>query len=93
MNKSEFTDYISKKYDISRMEAEKVINIFTSSVTSALGEGSEIQLVGFGAFFVSKREARTGRNPRTGAAIKIEAYNQPSFKVGKSLKDACNVVT
>jgi DNA-binding protein HU-beta len=53
-------------------------------------EGNEISLIGFGSFSVSKIEARNGRNPRTGLALDIPAYNQPRFKVGKKLKDACN---
>lgn len=90
MNKSEFTTYISEKHDCTKVEAEKIINIFTSSVASSIGEGKEVNLVGFGSFAVSRREARQGRNPKTGAAMTIEAYNQPSFKAGKGLKDACN---
>lgn len=53
-------------------------------------QGKEISLIGFGSFSVSKIEARNGRNPRTGEALKIAAYNQPKFKVGQKLKDACN---
>lgn len=90
MNKAEFIDHISEKHDCTKVEAEKIINIFTSSVTSALGEGKEINLVGFGSFSVSRREARQGRNPKTGASMRIEAYNQPSFRAGKGLKDGCN---
>ena len=91
MNKSEFTHYISEKHNCTKVEAEKIIDLFTSSVISSLGEGKEINLVGFGSFAVSRREARQGRNPKTGAAMKIEAYNQPGFRAGKGLKDACNV--
>ncbi|MDA9163855.1 HU family DNA-binding protein [Rickettsiaceae bacterium] len=90
MNKSDFIDYIADKHDCSKVEAEKVIAMFTSSVTSALGDGEEISLVGFGNFAVSKVAARDGRNPRTGDAIKIAAYNQPKFKAGKGLKEAVN---
>jgi DNA-binding protein HU-beta len=64
--------------------------MFTSSVMGALGEGNEVSLLGFGNFTISKVAARNGRNPRTGAALKIAAYNQPKFKVGQKLKDACN---
>jgi len=73
-----------------KVEAEKTIDMFTSSVIDALGEGKEISLVGFGSFSVSKVEAREGRNPRTGDALKIAAYNRPKFKVGQKLKDAVN---
>jgi len=90
MNKQEFIDHIANQHGCTKREAEKAIDIFTSSVIDALGEGKEISLVGFGNFSVSKVEARDGRNPRTGDILKIAAYNQPRFKVGQKLKDACN---
>ena len=90
MNKSEFVNYISEKHSCTKIEAEKVIDMFVSSVIDALGAGNEISLVGFGSFSVSKVVARTGRNPRTGESLKIAAYNQPKFKVGQKLKDAVN---
>ena len=90
MNKQEFIDHIASQHKCTKVEAEKAIDIFTSSVIDALGEGKEISLVGFGNFSVSKVTARSGRNPRTGEALKIAAYNQPKFKVGQKLKDACN---
>ena len=90
MNKSEFVNYISEKHSCTKIEAEKVIDMFVSSVIDALGAGNEISLVGFGRFSVSKVAARTGRNPRTGESLKIVAYNQPKFKVGQKLKDAVN---
>lgn len=90
MNKSEFEKYISNKHNITQKEANNIVNIFTSSITSALGEGEEIQLVGFGGFSVSKVAARDGRNPQTGASIKIPSYNQARFKVGQKLKAAVN---
>jgi DNA-binding protein HU-beta len=64
--------------------------MFTSSVIDAIAAGNEISLVGFGNFSISKVAARDGRNPRTGATLKIAAYNQPKFKVGQKLKDAVN---
>ena len=64
--------------------------MFTSSAMGALGDGNEISLVGFGNFSVSKVAARDGRNPQTGATIKIPAYNQVRFKVGQKMKDAVN---
>jgi DNA-binding protein HU-beta len=90
MNKSEFVDYVSKKHRISKVEANKVIDIFTDSVISCLGEDKEITLIGFGSFYSNKVEARSGRNPQTGAVINIPAYSQPKFKAGQKLKDACN---
>ena len=90
MNKHEFIDHIASKHGCTKKEAEKAIDIFTSSVINALGEGKEIVLVGFGHFSVSKVAERKGRNPRTGVELRIAAYNQPKFKVGQKLKDAVN---
>jgi DNA-binding protein HU-beta len=90
MNKSEFITHVSQNNNCSKIEAERNIDIFVSSAISALAEGHEVSLSGFGRFSVSKVEARAGRNPKTGAAIQIQAYNQPKFKVGQKLKDACN---
>ena len=90
MNKSEFEKYIPEKHSITQKEAGNIIDTFTSSVISALSEGNEISLIGFGNFSVSEVAARAGRNPKTGAAIQIAAYKQPRFKVGQKLKDAVN---
>ena len=90
MNKSEFITHIADQYKCTKIEAEKVIDTFTSSVIDAIGQGKEISLLGFGNFTISKVAARNGRNPRTGSALKIAAYNQPKFKVGSKLKDAVN---
>jgi DNA-binding protein HU-beta len=90
MNKGDFIAYISEKHNTTKAEAEKIIDIFTSSVMGALGEGNEISLLGFGNFSMSKVEARAGRNPQTGAVLQIPAYNQARFKVGKKMKDAVN---
>ena len=90
MNKSEFIKHISTTHNCKQTEAEKVIDMFVSSATGALAVGNEISLVGFGNFSVSKVEARAGRNPKTGEALQIKAYNQPKFKTGQRLKDAVN---
>ena len=90
MNKSEFITHISEQHQCTKVEAEKAIDMFTSSVIDAMGQGKEISLVGFGNFTISKVAARNGRNPRTGDSLKIAAYNQPKFKVGQKLKDAVN---
>jgi DNA-binding protein HU-beta len=90
MNKGEFVKHIAEQHQCTKVEAEKNIDMFTSSVIDALGKGNEISLIGFGNFVVSKVEARTGRNPRTGEALEIKAYNQPKFKIGQRLKDAVN---
>ena len=90
MNKQEFIDHIASEHSCTKKEAEKPIDMFTSSVIDALGEGKEISLIGFGNFSVNKIAARSGRNPRTGEELKIAAYNQPKFKVGQKLKDVVN---
>jgi len=90
MNKQEFVKHIAEQHKCTQVEAEKAIDIFTSSVIDALGDGKEISLIGFGNFTVSKVEARDGFNPKSREKIKIAAYNQPKFKVGQKLKDAVN---
>ena len=90
MNKTEFVKHIAQQHNCSQVEADKIINMCTSSVIDALSKGNEISLIGFGSFSVQKVEAREGRNPRTGDTLKIAAYNQPKFKVGQKLKDAVN---
>ena len=90
MNKGNFVTFIAQKHDCTKAEAERAVDMFTSSVIDVLGQNDSVSLVGFGNFTVSKVAAREGRNPRTGQTIKIKAYNQPKFKVGQKLKDACN---
>ncbi|MEE8150935.1 MAG: HU family DNA-binding protein [Nitrosomonadaceae bacterium] len=90
MNKSELIDAISKSADISKVSAGDALDATLSAIRSALKKGQSVTLVGFGTFKVAKRAARTGRNPRTGAAIKIKAAKVPKFSAGKALKDAVN---
>jgi len=90
MNKNAFITYISDKHTITKVEAEKIIDMFISYTIGAISEGNEIYLIGFGNFIVSKVDARPGRNPQTGEAIQIKAYNKLRFKVGKKIKDAVN---
>ncbi|MEM6338725.1 MAG: HU family DNA-binding protein [Pseudomonadota bacterium] len=90
MNKGNFVSYIADKHNCTKAEAERVVDMFTSSVIGALGEGNDVSLVGFGSYSVSEVASRPGRNPRTGDPIQIKAYKQPRFKVGQKLKDACN---
>ena len=90
MNKGNFVSYIADKHNCTKIEAEKVVDMFTSSIIGALGKGEDVSLVGFGNFSVSDVKTRLGRNPRTGETIQIKAYKQPKFKVGQKLKDACN---
>ena len=90
MNKQEFIDYVAKQHECTKVEAEKNIDMFTSSVIDAMGQGNEISLVGFGHFSATKIAARAVRNPRNGESIQIKAYTQPKFKAGQKLKNACN---
>ncbi len=90
MNKATFISLIADKHNCTKADAERAIDMFTSSVMTALSKGEEVSLVGFGNFSVNKVAAKTGRNPRTGEPLKIPAYNQPKLKVGQKLKDACN---
>ncbi|MDP4708696.1 MAG: HU family DNA-binding protein [Rickettsiaceae bacterium] len=90
MNKGNFVSYMADKHKCTKAEAERVVDMFTSSVIGALGQGDEVSLVGFGNFSVSDVKARLGRNPRTGETIQIKAHKQPKFKAGQKLKDACN---
>ena len=90
MNKTEFIAAIAEKAELSEKDAEKALKAFTDVVEEELKKGEKIQLVGFGTFEVSERAAREGRNPQTGATMKIEACKVPKFKPGKALKDAVN---
>lgn len=90
MNKNELVAALAEKTSMKKTEVEKVLKAFTETVTEELKKGEKIQLVGFGTFEVAKREAREGRNPRTGETMKIAASNAPKFKAGKALKDAVN---
>lgn len=90
MNKSELVEAVAKKTDMTKVAAQEAIEAVIECVTKALKKGDEVRLVGFGTFTVAKRAASTGRNPRTGEAIKIPASKQPKFKAGKELKDAVN---
>ncbi|MDY6009530.1 MAG: HU family DNA-binding protein [Duodenibacillus sp.] len=90
MNKNELVEQIAQAADISKGKAALALDAFVAAVTDSLKKGEDVSLVGFGTFTVSERAARTGRNPQTGAEIKIEASNVPKFRAGKKLKDAVN---
>ncbi len=90
MNKSELIDAMADSAEISKADAGRALDAFVEVVKKALKKGDTVSLVGFGTFAVRKRNARTGRNPRTGQAIKIKASKNPAFKAGKALKDAVN---
>ena len=90
MNKTELIAAIADQAELSKKDAEAVLNAFTGTIGKALKKGDKVQLVGFGTFEVSKRSARKGRNPQTGETIKIKASKTPKFKAGKALKDMIN---
>ena len=90
MNKTELIEHIALQADISKAAAARALEALIGGVKSTLKKNDSVSLVGFGTFTVSKRAARTGRNPRTGAAIKIKSAKVPKFRAGKALKDAVN---
>nr|WP_320115507.1 HU family DNA-binding protein [uncultured Desulfuromonas sp.] len=90
MTKTELVTAIAEKSELSKSDSEKALKAFVDTVTEALKGGDKIALVGFGTFSVGDRAARVGKNPQTGAEIKIPAAKVPKFKAGKALKDAVN---
>jgi len=90
MNKQEFITHLANQHNCKKVEAEKVIDMFISSVIDAIGQGNEISFVGFGQFYITKIKARTGRNPRTGQPVEIPTKTLAKFSAGQKLKDACN---
>ena len=90
MNKSELIEYIAKQTDLSKADAGRALEATIGAVRTTLKKGGTVSLVGFGSFSVTKRPARKGRNPRTGAEIKIKSAKVPKFRPGKGLKDALN---
>lgn len=90
MNKTELVAAVAEKTGASKKDSEKLVSAVFETVTDALVAGDKVSLVGFGAFEVKERPARTGRNPRTKEAIEIPASRAAAFKPGKALKDAIN---
>lgn len=90
MNKTELIDQMAEDTGLSKADAGRALDSFVGSVTKSLKKKKAVVIVGFGSFDISKRKARTGRNPQTGEAIKIKASVVPKFRPGKSLKDAVN---
>ena len=88
MNKTELISAVADKADISKADAGRAIDSLFEVVGKALKKKDKVSLVGFGTFLVRERAARVGRNPKTGAALKIKASKTPAFKAGKALKDA-----
>ncbi len=90
MNKAELIDAVADAADISKAAAARSVDTVLEVITESLKSGNSVILVGFGTFSSRRREARTGRNPRTGEPIQIKASNLAVFKAGKGLKDALN---
>ena len=88
MTKADLIDAMASGADISKAAAGKALDSLIDAVVKTVKKGNKVALVGFGTFSVSKRKARTGRNPQTGATIKIAARKVPKFSAGKSFKDA-----
>ena len=87
MNKTELIAAVSEKTGVCKKDCEKAISAMLDQVAEALAQGDKVQIVGFGSFEVKERQARTGRNPRTGETVEIAASKAPVFKAGKALKD------
>jgi DNA-binding protein HU-beta len=90
MNRKELIDALAAKIDSSKADADRSIGALIEIISGTLKKGDSVSLVGFGSFEVRKRAARIGRNPQTGAEIKIKATKVPAFKAGATLKAAVN---
>ena len=90
MNKAELVEAIAADTGLTKKDSEAALKSFIENVSKELSKGNDVQLIGFGTFTVSKRAARTGRNPQTGETIKIAAAKAPKFKAGTALKDRVN---
>lgn len=88
MNKADLINHVASSAGLSKTAASDAIEAVLGGITGTLKDGSAVNLVGFGAFSVVARAARTARNPRTGEAVAVGASNAPKFKAGKALKDA-----
>ena len=90
MNKAELVEKIANDADISKATADRVLSATIEQIIKAVTKGDDVQLIGFGTFKSCKRAARVGRNPATGAEIKIPAAKTAKFSAGKAFKDAVN---
>jgi integration host factor subunit beta len=87
MNKSDLMMALKENINLSRQEAENIVNIFFQSIEDSLGDGGRVEIRGFGSFTVNGYKAYVGRNPKTGQKIRVPAKKLPFFKVGKELKE------
>lgn len=88
MNKADLIEHVAKVATINKTQSEKAVNAIFEGISRSLKQGKDVRFVGFGTFAVTKRAARNGRNPRTGAALKIKASKAVRFRVGKELKNS-----
>ncbi len=88
MNKSELVEAVAKSADMTKVDAEKAINAVVETIVKTVAKGGDVALIGFGSFKPSKRAARTGKNPKTGEALKIAATTVPKFSAGATFKAA-----
>ncbi|MCE4052076.1 HU family DNA-binding protein [Bacillus sp. Au-Bac7] len=88
MNKTDLINAVAESSELSKKDSTRVVDSVMETITTALKNGDKVEIIGFGAFSVSERAARKGRNPQTGEEIEIAASKVPSFKAGKKLKDA-----
>jgi len=90
MNKAELIEEMAEAASLSKVDAKKALEALTNAATKALKKGDKVALIGFGTWSVSKRAARTGRNPQTGATIQIAAKKVVKFKAGTALSNTVN---
>jgi DNA-binding protein HU-beta len=90
MTKADLIEGLANKLGLNRIDAEKAVNFVLDDIIAALKQGERVNISGFGTFSVSDRNARTGRNPKTGETIEISASRSAKFKPGKQLKDSLN---
>ena len=90
MTKAELVEFVADNADLTKADAARAIEAVMEGITEGLKKSGKVTLVGFGTFSAKHRDARTGRNPQTGEAVKIDARTVPAFKAGSKLKDALN---
>jgi DNA-binding protein HU-beta len=90
MNKNDLINSVANAASLTKADAARAVDATLNAISVSLKKGKEVRLVGFGTFLTQRRKATTGRNPRTGATIKIPASTQPKFRAGKALKEAVN---
>jgi DNA-binding protein HU-beta len=90
VNKNELVDAVAERTGLAKSDAARAVEAVLGTITDTMKKGDTVALSGFGSFVAKERAARTGRNPRTGASIKIKAAKIPKFRPGKALKDAVN---